>query len=276
MKKYFITAKKDTTLNKLLSANLKNTNTLQLIKNGGCWIDKKRLENPETPISAKTTVKVFINKKPTNTHILKTNEIIFEDENILAVFKPEKLNVQSDFASQNNNLTFSVFSYLKNKNINYNPVPFNRLDLNVSGLVLFAKNKKTEKDIFALSRDKKIYKQYTAFTENSDIEKYRICNKLLFFKNKARENKDGKIAKSLFIKASDYENSTRYNIFIFTGRRHQIRVHASDYLKPIIGDRKYKSKIKREKVYLYCTGLNFKINKKKYRLRLPEKFIEQP
>ena len=61
-------------------------------------------------------------------------EIIFEDENILVVNKPEGISV-----TENSSSTSTLTSILKSKygnNIN----PCHRIDRNTKGLVLFAKN----------------------------------------------------------------------------------------------------------------------------------------
>lgn len=278
MKRYFITSKKDIKLKNLITKNLKHVDADMLIEQGACWLDQKRLTDKNEIISAKQTIKVFINKTPASKYTLESDNIIFEDHNVLVVFKPDKLNVQSDFASTNNNLTFSIKEYLLKENIKYDPTPINRLDLNVSGLVLFAKNKDTEKKLFALSRERKIYKQYVAFLgiNNHPQNRITITNKLGFKKNKACKLDTGKKSKSLFIKDKTFETFTRYNVFLYTGRRHQIRIHAADYIAPIDGDRKYGSKSKNKKIALTSYGLNFKLNNKKYRIRLTDKLLAVP
>lgn len=278
MKKYFITAKKNISLADLVKENIKNIDADDLISSGACWLDKKRINKKNHIIYAKETIQVFINNKPTSKHSLNSQNIIYEDKNIIVVYKPDKLNVQSDVASQTTNLTFAVQKYLSKKNISYTPTPITRLDLNVSGLVLFAKNKDTEKKLFALSRERKIYKKYTAFLEYKQNIPKRIFvnNKLLFSKNKARENENGKKSKTLFCHEKTVNNFEKYSVFIFTGRRHQIRAHASSYLSPIAGDRKYGAKISGKKLALTATGLNFRINDKKYRIRLQGELIAKP
>lgn len=278
MKRYFITSKKDTPLKKLLTDNLKNTDADSLIEAGSCWLEKKRLSDKNQIILAKTTVKVFINETNLTKHILIKEHIIYEDNKILVVFKPEKLNVQSDFSSTQNNLTFLVKQYLNKCKINYDPTPINRLDLNVSGLVLFAKNKDTEKKLFELSRERKIYKQYTAFLENKVNQQniMTVQDRLIFRKSKAHQDLAGKTAKTKFHKIKKYENFTKYSVFLYTGRRHQIRIHAATYIGAIVGDKKYGSKIKNKQITLTSCGLNFKLNNKKYRIRLPDQLIKVP
>lgn len=278
MKTYFITAKTDTNAYSLISKNLNNTDAAALIESGSCWLNKNRIKDKKHPVKAKETLKVFINRQKTKPHNVTKENIIFEDQNLIAVYKPYALNVQSDSASTNSNLTFAVQKYLTKKDNEYIPTAITRLDLNVSGLVLFAKNKYTEKKLFALTRNRKIHKKYTAFLEKNKDNKRRIMinDRLSFKKSKAFTDDSGKKSKTLFLLTEENDIFDKYSVFLFTGRRHQIRFHASTYLSPIIGDPKYGSKIKNNPIALTATGLNFKLDNIKYRIRLPEKFIAVP
>jgi len=79
----------------------------------------------------------------------------------------------------------------------------------------------------------------------------------------------GKQAKSLFIPLEYSDRATLVEVKLFTGRTHQIRVHAAHEKHPIAGDPKYgdsefnqylkKHKFKR--MFLHACNLQFKLAK---------------
>ncbi|MFC2155568.1 hypothetical protein ACFLRB_03635 [Acidobacteriota bacterium] len=72
------------------------------------------------------------------------------------------------------------------------------------------------------------------------------------------------------------ENADIYSVFPFTGRRHQIRFHASHYLAPIIGDTQYGSRfvLKPDEIALMCRGYNFPMKGKNLRIRVTPAHIK--
>jgi 23S rRNA-/tRNA-specific pseudouridylate synthase len=91
------------------------------------------------------------------------------------------------------------------------------------------------------------------------------------------ENEKGKITDTLFIKLKETENADIYSVFIFTGRRHQIRFHAAHYLSPVVGDILYGSEVRMppDEIALMCRGYNIPWRKEQLKVRLPEKFIDE-
>ena len=75
-----------------------------------------------------------------------TFEVLYEDENLLAVYKPQGLLVVEDENESTNTLSNQVLVYLANKNEysietkGFTPAPVHRIDRNTSGIVLIAKN----------------------------------------------------------------------------------------------------------------------------------------
>jgi 23S rRNA pseudouridine1911/1915/1917 synthase len=270
MKKYFITATKDTTVAELLNQHLsQNINTKNIISSGGIWLSKKRILDPNRTILKKQTITTYITPTQGIKYKLPQKDIIFEDNNLIAVYKPANLNTTSDHANLFLNLSHGVSDYFSNKK--YIPTAITRIDYPVQGIVIFPKNKNYEKALFKAMQEHKIHKQYIAITDkNNSINRLRITNKLSF-KNKAFQSENGKHSQSLFIKSDETDLLNIYNVFPFTGKRHQIRTHASQYISPIIGDKLYRSRIKLSdnSIGLIAYGYNILINKKKYRIRLP-------
>jgi 23S rRNA pseudouridine1911/1915/1917 synthase len=279
IKKFFITAKTDIPLRQLLAEHLPTqTNGEATITSGGVWKDKQRIMDPDHIIHAGETVKVHISSFQGRIYTLPKEHIIFENQEFTVVYKPSNLNVHSVPSTFYYNLTYGVNQYLQQQGIDFQSTPITRLDRPVQGLVIFPKNKSSEQQLFKQVRLRKIKKWYMAALESSNGPQcLRIRDKLSNYGNRTFIDENGKEADSLFIKTQTLDIADLYSVFIFTGRRHQVRFHASHYISPILGDFFYGSSIKWEPddIALICRGYNIPFRKEKYKIRLPQHFFEK-
>ncbi|MFC1770563.1 pseudouridine synthase family protein [Candidatus Margulisiibacteriota bacterium] len=278
-KKYFITAKRTCSVHDLLQENLQQDIPVQLvIEAGGVWLDKKKISSANIRIEKDQTVRVYVSETQLKSFVLFPDRIVADNNNFMIVYKPPGITTTADRASMIWNLTYGVKNYYLNKGISYDPTPINRIDYMVQGLVLYAKNKLVERHLFKAMADRKIMKVYLALLEKTGdySPKYLRTKDKLSFTNKAFTADAGKVAESLFILRKQYEAVDAYSVVIFTGRRHQIRFHASRYLRPILGDDYYGSRIKTEGrvIGLFAYGLNFTYQGKRYRIRLHDLDIQ--
>ena len=86
-------------------------------------------------------------------------DIIYEDKNMIVVNKPAGQLVQSG-RSFELDLTSEVLNYRREKGEEAYAAVINRLDRPVSGLVLFAKNKKEASRLSSLMQEEGFCKQY--------------------------------------------------------------------------------------------------------------------
>ncbi len=146
----------------------------------------------------------------------------------------------------------------------------NRLDTQVGGAVVFAKNPKSAQELSSLSIDKKISKTYLAIVEGEPTEDRGVYEDLLFkdsFKNKSyvvkRERKGVKKAKLEYEVISKLEHNgkklTLLSVELHTGRTHQIRVQFSSRKMPLLGDGKYGSKDNKCDVSLWSHRISFNL-----------------
>ncbi len=189
-------------------------------------------------------------KKQVKLHKL---HVLFEDENIAALYKPAHMLCHSD-RTGDDNLTDIFCEYLKEKNEfspekehTFSPAICNRLDRGTSGIVIAAKNYTALKSMNELIRENFVTKNYICITFGMPTEGVSTA----FLKHNESTNKvhilraqkDGyKIIKTgVFIlksKAPFY----LCEIDLITGRTHQIRAHLAHMGAPILGDIKYGNK----------------------------------
>jgi 23S rRNA pseudouridine1911/1915/1917 synthase len=204
-------------------------------------------------------------------------EIIFENNDFLIINKPPFISVHksnyydksftiSDWLIQNNYWNDVVFGKEKEAR----PGIVHRLDKNTSGILILAKNFKTQLIFCNLFKNREIRKEYIAFTEKSPIKENGIISY-----NIARDiTNPTKMTHNFF---SGRKSETEYNLIEKrnnfsvirclpkTGRTHQIRVHLSAIDCSIIGDEIYGEKsnlINRQA--LHSEKISFKLKEKEY------------
>lgn len=143
-----------------------------------------------------------------------------------------------------------------------------RLDMNVGGCVLYAKNKTAASKLSAMVSKNEISKEYIAVVQGRpDENEGEFCD--LLFKDSAknkvytvkRMRKGVKEAKLLYklIETVSYKTGvlSLVKIKLLTGRSHQIRVQFSSRKMALAGDGKYGSKINNCSVALWSYKLEF-------------------
>ena len=148
-----------------------------------------------------------------------------------------------------NTLYHKTMNYLKQKNKNNKLFIVHRLDKDTSGVILFAKNEKIKNYFQDNWDDVAISRKYMAVCEGvferdeDTIKSYLIENKNNFISHSTLNKKDGKLAITSY---HLLKTSGKYNLVdieIKTGRKNQIRVHMKENNTPIVGDKKYGSKL---------------------------------
>lgn len=137
-----------------------------------------------------------------------------------------------------------------------------RLDLNVGGVMVYARNKHTAAELSRVIAEGRMVKEYVAMVHGSP-EKEGVLEDLLFKdsrKNKVfvvkRQRAGVKKASLEYVRLTEGEQSL-VRIRLHTGRSHQIRVQFASRGYPLVGDHKYGSKSEQTSPKLYSCKLSF-------------------
>ena len=137
-----------------------------------------------------------------------------------------------------------------------------RLDKNVGGVMVYARNKKTAATLSKAIADGLMVKEYLAMVHGTPPER-GVLEDLLFKdsrKNKVfvvkRQRAGVKKAKLEYTRLTEGDNSL-VHVRLFTGRSHQIRVQFASRGYPLVGDRKYGSKSEEKAPMLFSYKITF-------------------
>lgn len=275
MKKYYVTAPKETDLKGVLQSFFPDAQAAKTcLFSGGVWIGQDRQSQFETRVKKGTTVTIYRSNDQAKQYFLEPERIVQETHDFIVVDKLPMLSTVSDEACLQYNLTYGVRRYFRDRKIRHNPTPITRLDQPVQGLVIYAKNKPAEMKFFDMVQNGALKKTYSVLLESKEgLPKCQRTSDRISFHKKAVLDPKGREAKSLFLcKDEQISGFPFYTVILFTGRRHQIRFHAFQYLSPILGDRRYGAKTVSEdgSIALIAAGYNFEFKGKRYRIRLPD------
>ncbi len=171
--------------------------------------------------------------------------ILYEDNHIIAALKPAGILSQSDGSGKPDMLTLIKdhirIKYEKKGNVFLGLV--HRLDLPVSGVMVFARTSKAASRLSAQIRERRFVKKYLAVVYGRMTpQSGELRNRLLKDeRNIVREDISGKDAILRYDQLA-YDPSTGnslVDIMLETGRSHQIRVQFALAGHPLIGDLKY-------------------------------------
>ncbi len=198
---------------------------------------------------------------------MKKMDIIFEDKDLLVVNKPAKLLTISD-GKTDYTLYSMAREYVKKQHKANKIFIVHRLDKDTSGIVVFAKSERV-KNFLQNNWNSIVKREYIAILEGRLEEKkgllsyylYEDKNHLVHVSN----NKKDYLAQTEYEAMKYICNYTYVKINILTGRKNQIRASFSYLGYPIVGDKKYGSKCrKNNRLYLHAHQLSFKMNNREY------------
>lgn len=199
-------------------------------------------------------------------------EVIYEDNQIVVVIKPQNILTQGDKTGDIDLLT-QVKEYVKEK-YNKKGEAFigmvQRLDRPTGGVIVFARNSKSASRLTAQMQNNEFEKTYYAVVKGvpkkpkARLENYLrkdpVNNKVTLA---TMAEKDARLAILEYEVIDTKDGLSLLKIRLETGRSHQIRVQLANIGCPIYGDAKY-GDVGKEKnavttnLALWATGLEFR------------------
>ena len=177
-------------------------------------------------------------------------EILYSDKNIAVCVKPVGLDSEKQLPQALAEQLAGEF------------FPIHRLDQNVGGVMVFARNKPSAASLSKAVQEGTMVKEYVATVhgtppENGDWEdllwKDSKKNKVFVVK---RQRGGVKKARLEFTRLTSGEESL-VRIRLHTGRSHQIRVQFSSRGFPLVGDHKYGSRDEKTAPMLFSCRITF-------------------
>lgn len=183
----------------------------------------------------------------------KSADVLYEDENILLLNKPQGLLSHPDEGEYGDTAITRIKRYLYEKG-EYNPETensfapalANRIDRNTSGIIIAAKNAEALRILNDKIKKRELHKLYLCVAIGSFDKKEGTLRGSL--EKNEKQNR-------VYITSPDAENAksivTRYRVLkeknglslveieLLTGRTHQIRAHLASIGHPLLGDGKY-------------------------------------
>ncbi len=189
-------------------------------------------------------------------------EIVYENKNFAVVEKPVGMESEKEVPLALQGSLGGVF------------YPVHRLDQNVGGLMVYARNTAAAADLTRQIQNGMFIKEYVALVhgtpeENGDFVDflYKDSRKNKVFAVK-KERAGVKRARLTYHRLTAGEQSVVV-IRLYTGRSHQIRVQFSSRGFPLVGDHKYGSRAKETTPMLYSCCLEFTLNGRQRFEKLP-------
>ncbi|MBQ3421041.1 MAG: RluA family pseudouridine synthase [Romboutsia sp.] len=195
-------------------------------------------------------------------------DIVYEDNDVLIVNKPQNMVVHPAPGNYENTLVNAILYHCKDKLSSINgvirPGIVHRIDKDTSGLLMIAKNNNAHTSLAEQLKDHSITREYEFICHGVVKEDKVTVDKSLGRNPKDRLKmaivKDGKHAVTHFEVIQRFDNFTHMRARLETGRTHQIRVHALSINHPLLGDPVYgpkNSKFKLDGQTLHAKKIGF-------------------
>ena len=249
------------------------------IKSGDALIKQKSFK-PKDKVIGNEVIYLTINSKQSNNWIAEKIplNIFYEDEDIIIINKQFGLVTHPGAGNWSGTLANALLYYDPSLSTLDRVGIVHRLDKNTSGLMVIARNEKSQKYLVEQLQNHSVSREYSALVYGHMIAGGTIDEPI------GRDPKDrvkqavlmsGKDAVTHYRAIERFKSHTHVKAILETGRTHQIRVHLSHVGHSLIGDPIYGGRVrfpKKASEELKHALLNFKrqaLHSKKLTLNHP-------
>jgi len=243
--------------------SLSRTRIKNLILNKNLKLNGKIIISPSHKIIAKDKINLEI-PEPKKASLKSFNfklNIIYEDNDLLILNKPAGIIMHPGAGNYDNTIVNALMHYCKGNLSNIGdelrPGIVHRIDKDTSGLVVIAKNNKTHENLSKQFNEHTIHRIYQLMVWGKLRPQSGKIETLITRSSRNRQLMEvgvtkGKKAITNYKTLEVFQNNKTPTLSLVeckleTGRTHQIRVHMSHKGNNILGDNKYKKKIKKFK-----------------------------
>lgn len=248
MQKFKVEINDDMRLDNYLSlkTDISRNKIQSLIKDGNVLVNGK---NEKSSYKVRLDDEIEFEYVETENHLEPEKmdlDIIYEDDDILVINKPNGLVVHPAPGNYNHTLA-NALSYYSNElsdiNGEFRPGIVHRIDAFTTGLLVVAKNNKTHEFLASELASKNIKRTYEALVWGIIKEDTGTIDAPIGRDPKDRKKMavvaNGKNAITNFKVLDRFKRTTLLEIELETGRTHQIRVHMNYINHPVVNDPVY-------------------------------------
>ena len=235
------------------------------IKSGDALIQQKNFK-PKDKVNGNEVVSLTLNQKQNNNWIAEKIplNIVYEDEDIIVINKNFGMVTHPGAGNWSGTLANALLNYDSSLSNLVRAGIVHRLDKNTSGLMVVARNEKSQKYLIDQLQNHSIEREYSAIVYGHMIAGGTIDEPI------GRDPKDrikqailmsGKAAVTHFRVIDRFKSHTHVKAILETGRTHQIRVHLSHVGHSLVGDPEYGGRVrfpKKASMELKEALINFK------------------
>lgn len=267
-------------INDVLNSEYNFSNRLftKLIKNNCIYLNNEKCDT-RSSLKIGDIITIDLSYEEESLNIVPTKmdlDIIYEDEWFLIVNKPAGIAIHPSILHFKDSLSNGIKFYFNNIKLHKKVRPVNRLDLNTSGLVIFAKCEYIQEELSRQMQRGIFKKEYLCIAQGTFENKKGTINLPIGRKPgsiiERCVNENGQNSTTNYNVLSSFDNYSLIQCSLESGRTHQIRVHMSAIGHPLVGDTlygNYSSLISRQALHSYILKFVHPITKKQMEFNCP-------